>query len=941
MFNFNEIMPFIIAGLVSGSIYGLSGTGFVITYKTSGIFNFSHPVMAAVAAYGFYFLHYDTLYFNVQLSWPVSAAITILGLGTLMGLIMELVARGLARVATSLQVLATIGLALGIIGGLGLFYQNESALNVPPFLPQSTFGLFNTNVSWDQLILFVFAATSVAGLYAFFRYARMGMAMRAVVDNRDLVDLTGASSNTVARYAWIIGMWFAAASGVLLAPLFPSLSASPFFFFFLASFGAAALGAFRSLPLTFFGGLFIGVVASLCTDWAAKYNISWLNNIQPALPFLVLLIVLIVTPRSKLVDTRVGRPKPLPPSYYAPWKVRATAFVVIFTALALVPFIVGNDLNIWGEGLIYMILLLSLGLLVKESGQVSLCQTVFAAVGGVALAHAAADWGFPWPAALLFAGVMAALVGLVVAIPAIRVSGVFLALATLGFGLFLQNLFYPTSVMFTHSVDGLPSVPRPSFARGDDAYYWVVLTFAAVIALIWIAIHNGRLGRILRGLSDSPLALNTMGDSVNGTRIIVFAISAFVAGIAGALYASYFQAIGLETPIYQPFLALQLFAIVMLIRAGTPWYGLAAALGIEIVPAYVSKWFNIDNIQPYLSLLFGVSAVYIATHADRLPGMPQPLQAFFERFRGKPREISVVGLERLAPAGVGLEVENLTVRFGGVVAVDNLSLAAPYGRITGLIGPNGAGKTTTFNACSGLNRPTTGTVRFDGREVSRLPVARRARRGMGRTFQTAELWDALTVRDNVELGAEAPLAGNNYLAQLAAPPAEHRRTRSLAQEAMQLADISDLAERRVGDLSTGQRRLVELARVLAGPFDLLLLDEPSSGLDKAETDRFGALLQRIVHERGTGILLVEHDMTLVMEVCEFIHVMDFGHEIFKGTPSEVTTSEIVRAAYLGSEEVQVAELGTAAESDEVLFAGTEGNGSATEPVAADTPAGES
>src|SRR5215471_8202304 len=260
-------MPYLIAGLVTGSIYGLSGTGLVITYKTSGIFNFAHPALAAVAAYVFYFLHYDSLYFDVQVSWPVAAAITILVVGPLMGLLMEVIARGVSRVTTSLQVLAMIGLALGVTGSLQLFYQHESSVPFNAFLPTGTFAVGDTNVGYDQLILFLFAAASVALLYMYFRYARMGMAMRAVVDNRELMDLTGESSVKVARLAWLIGASFAAASGVLIGPLLNNLGAQALLFFMIATFGAAAVGAFKSLPLTFFGGLLIGIVGSLSTKW--------------------------------------------------------------------------------------------------------------------------------------------------------------------------------------------------------------------------------------------------------------------------------------------------------------------------------------------------------------------------------------------------------------------------------------------------------------------------------------------------------------------------------------------------------------------------------------------------------------------------------------------------------------------------------------------------
>jgi ABC-type branched-subunit amino acid transport system ATPase component/ABC-type branched-subunit amino acid transport system permease subunit len=620
----------------------------------------------------------------------------------------------------------------------------------------------------------------------------------------------------------------------------------------------------------------------------------------------VLFVVLIVVKRSKLADTRVARPRPLAESYYGPWPVRLVAGAAAVAVLALIPSILPSDIAIWGSGLIYVIVLLSLGLLVKESGQVSLCQSAFAAVGGGGVAHSATQWGLPWIVAVLFAGVVAAAVGLLVAIPAIRVSGVFLALATLGFGLALQNLVYPTGIMFGKSYDGLPNLPRPGFAHTQRGFYYLILVATVLTAVVMLSIRAGRLGRLLRGLANSPLALNTLGTSVTALRVIVFCISAFFAGLAGGLYASFFQEIGLGTPLFQPEVALELFAVVLLVAGGTPWYALQAGLALEILPTYFARWFPSLSIGAYVSLLFGAGSVAAGTLADRAPALPKPIQAVLERFRSPSRVRSdLPELVSAPPTGDGLQVRRLTVRFGGVQAVRSLEFDAPFGRITGLIGPNGAGKTTSFNACSGLVRPAGGEIFYRGREITALPPAVRARLGIGRTFQHAELWDALTVRENCALGHEASLAGRGYLTQLAAKPADRARTEAAATEAMALAGISDLADRRAGDLSTGQRRLVELARVLAGPFDLLLLDEPSSGLDKGETDRFGSVLRRVVKQRGSGILLVEHDMHLVMGICEYIYVMDFGQKIFEGTPADVGSSQVVRAAYLGSEEILV------------------------------------
>lgn len=248
----------------------------------------------------------------------------------------------------------------------------------------------------------------------------------------------------------------------------------------------------------------------------------------------------------------------------------------------------------------------------------------------------------------------------------------------------------------------------------------------------------------------------------------------------------------------------------------------------------------------------------------------------------------------------GLSVSSVVVRFGGLVAVDDVSLAAPRERITGLIGPNGAGKTTLFNVCSGLTRPTRGAVRLDGRDISQVSAARRPQLGLGRTFQRIALFDSLTVRDNVELGREGTMAGSLPWRQLVARRVERRVVAAAARDALDTCGIVDLADRPAGSLSTGNRRLVELARVLAGGFTTLLLDEPSSGLDDHESERFGEILTTVVAERGVGILLVEHHMELVLAVCDYLYVLDFGRLIFAGTPDEAVTSDVVRDAYLGT-----------------------------------------
>jgi ABC-type branched-subunit amino acid transport system ATPase component len=404
-------------------------------------------------------------------------------------------------------------------------------------------------------------------------------------------------------------------------------------------------------------------------------------------------------------------------------------------------------------------------------------------------------------------------------------------------------------------------------------------------------------------MSDSPLALTTSGTSVRVTMVIVFCISAYLAAIAGALSGMVVSTASGAN--YPPLQSLSLIALIMISVGGVPWYALIGAAGMGLVPVYL----NSANTTNWLEIIFGVAAIIGAMGFQ--PQMPAGLAALLDRLGGRskrdvqqPQQDETESPERVqlaAPAPMTLEIEGLTVGFGGLVAVDGLSLTVPPGRITGLIGPNGAGKTTVFNACSGLVTPRSGKVSLSDKDVTRLAAAKRARTGLGRTFQQMELFDSLSVLDNVLVGFEASKAGGGVWSQVVAKRGERRQGLALARSLLELCGLAGLEEAQAGALSTGQRRLVELARCLAGPFSVLLLDEPSSGLDHRETEVFGRILKRVVAERGVGILLVEHDMALVMDVCDDIYVMDFGTRIFAGTPQEVRRSDVVRAAYLGTD----------------------------------------
>jgi ABC-type branched-subunit amino acid transport system ATPase component/branched-subunit amino acid ABC-type transport system permease component len=899
-----DLLPFIVSGLAAGALYGLAGTGLVLTYKTSGIFNLGYGALATVAAYVMYFLHYDH-----GIDWKLSALIAVGVVGPLMGLAMEVLDRHLAPQPVMMKVVGTVGIVL-LVQGLGVVKYGTKTLTAKPYLPNATerVEIGGTFVSYQQMTIFTIAGLAVLGFYLFFRRSRTGVAMRSVVDDTELVGLHGTNARSVRRTASMIGCTFAALTGVLILPVL-GLNAIILTFLVLQAVGAAAIGGFSSIPLTFLGGLLIGVGS----DISKKYVVTNpdLAGIPGALPFIFLFVVLLVLPKRRLRPPSLVERKPALP-WQAPAPIRIVAAIVVLGVLLAVPSIVGNELSYWTTGLTQAILLLSLGLLVRTSGMVSLCQVTFAAIGAVAFSQFAVDHGLPWLLALLLAGLVVVPVAALVAIPAIRLSGIFLALATFAFGVMVERLLYGLDFLFTSTVSGR-SMPRPSFASGDRGYYYVCLAFLVVVAGLIVVISRTRLGRVLRGISDSPTALSTSGLSVNVTRVLVFSISGFLAAISGVLYGSGVLAATTVDVKFQSFSSLVLICVLAIAPFREPWYALFGIVA-AVIPGYLTG----DTTIYWMNALFGLSAIAVAAQGGT-PSMPARLRVLFDRLRGR-REASMATRPHVdpdasgrsgwlesapsRPEGAGVEVADLKVRFGGLVAVDGLTLSAPVGRVTGLIGPNGAGKTTTFNVCSGLLRPTSGQVRLHGADVAHVGPATRSRRGLGRTFQLMELCDTLTVAENIALGREASLAGANPIAHVLARPSDHRLVDEITSEAMDLCGITELATLQAGALSTGQRRLVELARCLAGPFDVLLLDEPSSGLDRDETVRFGSVLGEVIDRRGSGVLLVEHDMSLVLGVCSHIYVMDFGRLVFEGTPEEVAASPVVQAAYLGDTSAQ-------------------------------------
>jgi ABC-type branched-subunit amino acid transport system ATPase component/branched-subunit amino acid ABC-type transport system permease component len=897
------VLPFLIAGLTTGSIFALAAMGLVLTYKTSGIFNFAHGALATASAFLFYFLHDQR-----GMPWPLAAFVCVGIGGPVVGVLLEQVARRLQGATLAAKVLATVGVLLVIQGAVQLLYPPGADREVRAFLPAHAFTIWGARIAASQVIIFALSAAGAVTLTLFLRRTPTGLAMRAVVDDPELLDVAGTSPARVRRLAWVIGSSMAAASGVLLAPLLP-LDAIGLTFLVVTAFGAAAVGAFTSLPMTYLGAIGIGVGQALLQ----KYFVSSTGlaaGLAPSLPFLILFALLVAAPRLRRPSGDGFLDRRPRSSWRAPVWLRAGAGVAVLAVLVAVPKFAGIHLVNWTSFLAYVVVFLSLGLLVRLSGQVSLAHVSFMAIGVVAFSHLAVDHHWPWLMAMAGAAVITAPVGALLAIPAIRFPGLYLALATMGFGLVLQQMFYHEPYMF--GAFNPLSIPRPHLSwvvlDSDTGYYYVVLAIAAGVAILVAFITRSRLGRLLAAMSDSATGLAASGASINISRVLVFCASASLAGVAGVLDGGAVSLAGGAS--YLPFLSVQLFAVAMIMPGGAPWYALLAAAAQTLAPAYASQDATTTNRS---ALLFGVVAVVFAIKPWSARQTPAPLHRLLRRLKGDEKSAahSRVPLPSLLPArnltrsvrpsAAGLRVEDVTVRFGGLVANDRINLEVPVGRITGLIGPNGAGKSTLFNVGSGLVRPNSGTVWMDGRRLDRLGPPARARRGLGRTFQQIELFESLTVNENIAMGCEAALAGWNPLDHIVTSVRQRSTIRERTDEALQLCGLGELASAHVGTLSTGWRRRVELARCVAGTYEVLLLDEPSSGLDRQETQHLGEVLERVVRERGVGILLVEHDMALVNQVCDHVYVIDFGKQIFDGATREVGASDVVRHAYLGED----------------------------------------
>lgn len=573
-------------------------------------------------------------------------------------------------------------------------------------------------------------------------------------------------------------------------------------------------------------------------------------------------------------------------------------------------------------------------------GQISLMPATFVGISAFTVGRLVVDQATPLVVSAALAVGIAAVVATLIGVVALRIRGLYFAIVTLVFAAAFSDVLFRRE-WFTSSGNTV-TVPRPVPLEGDFAVFATVVVVVTVLVWFLHNLEHGRVARACFGVRDNPVAATALRVNVTKYRLFAFALHGAVAGLAGVLLGLLLQTVsaggarpffGLETS-----LAIIFFTVVGGLRSlwgpllgGFVYYvGLGEALRALGVAT--------EDVDGYRLLLFGllVAGVLIASPQ----GMVGLLERGWRRLSGptdaweRARPLPTHAPEPAAapgapnePAGAtpataradtpALEAEGITVRFGGVHAVDDVSLTVAHGEIVGLIGPNGAGKTTLMNAVSGLVAHTARALRVEGRELSDLMAYERAGAGLGRTFQAVRLFPSLTVLDNLRLAGHQRLSAS-FVAAGFGLPASRREATELDAHIAGVLDTVDLGEyltKPAGELSFGTLRMLELACLLVLQPRVLLLDEPSSGLAQRESEALAAVLLRVRRELDASMLLIEHDMPLVMGLADRVYALQLGRVLAVGTPQEVQANPAVLESYLGSGRYRVGSLAGTGASD--------------------------
>ncbi|MBO9514968.1 MAG: branched-chain amino acid ABC transporter ATP-binding protein/permease [Variovorax sp.] len=578
------------------------------------------------------------------------------------------------------------------------------------------------------------------------------------------------------------------------------------------------------------------------------------------------------------------------------------ALVIVLAVLPLLPLP-----NFWIIQLnyigIYTLPVLGLVLLTGVGGLTSFGQAAFVGIGAYTTAYLSVNFGLsPWITlfiGLALTGISAAIIGGIT----LRMSGHYLPLATIAWALSLYYLMGNLEALGKYDgILGVKGLTLFGLEVGQQrVFYAVTWAFALLGAFAVIRLLDSRSGRAIRALAGGSQMAEAMGVNTLRHKVGIFVLAALLASVSGWLFA-HFQ----RTVNPSPFgikMGIEYLFMAVLGGAAHVWGAIAGAGVVKLLEDQLQVLLPklIGTSGNYELIVFGIMIVLVLKY------LPDGLWDFVDRkLPRKQRTVDWHGAADLpvrakpAPGEVVLDVQAIRKTFGGLVAVNDISFQTRAGQVVGLIGPNGAGKSTTFNLVTGVLSLSGGDVRFRGEAIGGLPSRAIAERGMSRTFQHVKMVPDMTGLENVALGAHLRGRKGAIAAMLRTDRAEERQLFREAERQLQRVGMGDHVHELAGNLAMGQQRLLEIARALCADPALLLLDEPAAGLRHKEKQALADVL-RTLRSEGMSILLVEHDMDLVMDICDHIVVMEFGTHLMEGTPAEVQQSPKVRAAYLGTE----------------------------------------
>jgi sulfate-transporting ATPase len=901
-----QVITFALLGLGLGAMYSLASQGLVLIYRGSGVLNFAQGAIGMVGAYiGWEISVQDGLPFLVAL---VAGVATSAVLGALTHL---LIMRQLRRASPLARIVATLGVLVTLQAAMVVKFGSTVEF-VPSSLPTTALHLGGgVEVSADRLILLLIAAVLTAALWALYRYTRFGIGTTAVAENQRAAASLGWSPDVIATVNWSLGSALAGLAAILIIPIV-TLQVTVLTNLVLAALAAALVASFRSFPIAFVASVAIGVLETELTRYATQPGLA------QSVPFIVIVVVMVV--RGKALPLRDFFLQRLPA--IGSGRIRPAQVVAgVVVAAVLLLFTSPSWIAAITVSLATALILLSIVVVTGYAGQLSLAQFAIAGFGAWVAGRLVASQGLPFLAAVAVGIVATIPLGVAFMLPAARTRGINFAVVTLGLGTALELMLFDNG-NYTGGISGT-QVGNPSLFGWDvsaidhPSRYGVVVLAVFVGGCLMVAnVRRGRSGHRMIAVRTNERAAAALGVGVRTAKLYAFGLSAALAAAGGILLA-----FSNSTITYTNFTNFTSITDVAWAMIGGIGYVVGPVFGSTLADGGVGTQLTntlLSGLQNYITLIGGVIVIVlvlqnqdgIAKEAGaQLRWVGRQISRRLPQLRPRlPKQAELPAARRSRVAARTLEVQDLTVRYGATTAVDQVSLQIEPGRILGLIGPNGAGKTTFIDAVTGFTRPSHGTLLLGGRAINDRSVVQRSRAGLSRSFQSLELFEDSTVIDNLRVASDPQDLGS-YLRDLVRPVQPALPGEVVA--AIREFGLEDQLDHQVSDLPYGQRRLLAIARAVATRPSVLLLDEPAAGLGDAETVELANLVKGLAREWGMAILLVEHDMTFVMNVCDEIVVLDFGRRIAQGSPEEVRADRAVIAAYLGDAEYDES-------SDEVL-----------------------